>query len=131
MPDDNENVWYGKLNHWDPGEKGHRWDGREGRVTLAGDAAHPMTFQRGQGLNHALTDSLKLCEAITKAWRGEVGGKGGFVGTEERAAAIDAYETEMIARAGEEVRLSAKNTAMLHDWEQVLQSPVFQKGVGK
>ncbi|KAK4197019.1 hypothetical protein QBC40DRAFT_233194 [Triangularia verruculosa] len=32
------------------------WDGRGGRVTLAGDAAHALLPARGQGLNQALAD---------------------------------------------------------------------------
>ena len=124
MPIDSESVWYGKMNHWDPSEPDHKWNTHGGRVTLAGDAAHPMTFQRGQGLNHAITDAVRLCGAITGIWHQEKG-----FATNERAAAISAYEMEMIARGGEEVRLSAKNTGMLHDWKQVMQSPVFKSGL--
>ena len=124
MPDDNQSVWYGKLNHWDPGEEGHKWSNHKGLISLAGDAAHPMTFQRGQGLNHAITDALKLCEAVTKIWRPREG-----LVTEERAGAIDEYEEEMIERGGAEVRLSYQNTVMVHDWEKVLQSPVLNQGL--
>ena len=130
MPKDNERVWYGKLNYWDPGEKGHRWDNYQGRITLAGDAAHPMTFHRGQGLNHALTDSLRLCEAIQKVWQGNNGFDDQELSTvEDRETAISSYEEEMIARGGEEVRVSAMNTAMLHDWKKVVQSPFMKRGV--
>ena len=69
MDEGNENVWYGKMNHWDPREEGHRWDNHGGRVTLAGDAAHPMTFQRGQGLNHAIADAARRCEGIVRMAR--------------------------------------------------------------
>lgn len=124
MPDDSDSVWYGKLNHWDPSEPGHKWDNNGGRVTLAGDSAHPMTFQRGQGLNHAITDAVKLCGAISGIWHHERGCEIG-----QRANAVGLYEAEMVARSGEEVRLSAKNTGMLHDWEQVMQSPVFKSGL--
>jgi hypothetical protein len=44
-------------------------------------------------------------------------------------AAITAYEEEMKARGGDEVRLSEINTRMLHDWAQVLESPVFKAGL--
>ena len=126
MPEDSEAVWYGKLNHWDPSDPDHEWDNHGGRVTLAGDSAHPMTFQRGQGLNHAITDAVKLCDAIKGVWyQDEV------IMNEERAAAINAYETEVKERGGEEVRLSARNTGMLHDWEKVLQSPVFKSGLNQ
>lgn len=44
-------------------------------------------------------------------------------------AAVDAYEVELKARGGEEVRLSETNTRMLHDWARVLESPVFKIGM--
>ena len=87
-----------KLNYWDPALPEHKCDNRGGLITLAGDAAHPMTFQRGQGLNHAVTDSVKLCKAIVDCWHSSEGFQS------ERAAAIDGYEKEMIARASERAR---------------------------
>lgn len=124
MPDDSTTIWNGKLQHWDPLEEGHRWDHHGGRITLAGDAAHPMTFQRGQGLNHAVKDAFTLAAAITKARR-----PGGGFDPIEREACITSYEEEMIQRGGEEVRLGEMNTKMLHDWEKVLQSPAIMKGL--
>lgn len=38
-------VWWAPLTQWDPSEAAHRWSNGGGRVTLAGDAAHPMTFR--------------------------------------------------------------------------------------
>lgn len=38
-------VWYAPLTQWDPSLTEHRWNNSGGRVTLAGDAAHPMTFR--------------------------------------------------------------------------------------
>lgn len=73
MGDDGRNTWYGKLNHWDPGAEGHQWDNRGGRVTLVGDAAHSMTFQRGQDLNHAITGAVALRDRNVGAWKVEVG----------------------------------------------------------
>ena len=125
MSDDTTSAYYGKLNHWDPALPEHKWDNRGGLITLAGDAAHPMTFQRGQGLNHAVADSVKLCKAIVDCWHS---GDGLLSG---RAAAIEGYEKEMIVRASEEVRLGETNSKMLHDWEQVQQSPGLKKGVRK
>ncbi|KAG6366682.1 hypothetical protein INS49_000861 [Diaporthe citri] len=40
------------------------WDSRGGCVTLAGDAAHSMVPQRGQGLNNAMKDAANLADAI-------------------------------------------------------------------
>lgn len=78
-----------------------------------------MTYQRGQGLNHSVTDAAKLFEAI-KQW---------MTNESPQAAAISSYEEEMIARAGGEVRLSTTNTEMLQNWQKVLQSPVLTSGM--
>jgi hypothetical protein len=48
-----------------------------------------------------------------------------------RQAAIDTYEREMIERTGNEVRLSAQNSRMVHIWEEALQSPLVAKGFSK
>lgn len=122
MPDDSP-VWYGKLRQWDPSEPEHKWDNHDGCVTLAGDAAHPMTFQRGQGLNHAIKDSFQLCKGIEKFWN-----SGNFT-SEQRATAITEYEDEMIPRGGEEVRLSEANSIAMHNWDKVMQSPSIKKGM--
>lgn len=42
---DDQPVWYSPLTQWDPSLPQHQWDNHDGRVTLAGDAAHPMTFR--------------------------------------------------------------------------------------
>ncbi|KAL4919273.1 hypothetical protein BDW62DRAFT_217114 [Aspergillus aurantiobrunneus] len=119
LDDDQAEVWYNPLTDFDPSTESHRWNNHNCRVTLAGDAAHPMTYQRGQGLNHAVTDAGKLFGAIQE-----------FVsGRKTRAEAVGAYEEEMIARGGEEVRMSATNTEMVHDWQKVLQSPVIRNGL--
>ncbi|EUC31171.1 hypothetical protein COCCADRAFT_6895 [Bipolaris zeicola 26-R-13] len=118
-PDDTP-VWYLGLTEWDPSLHAHRWDNHNGRVTMVGDAVHPMTYQRGQGLNHSVTDAGKLCDAITRIHAGQ-----------DRKAAITAYEDEVIKRGGAEVRDCTANTVMLHDWERVRQSPLFTKGLNK
>ncbi|KAF2401057.1 FAD/NAD(P)-binding domain-containing protein [Trichodelitschia bisporula] len=111
VPDDKK-VSVNNLSIWDPVP----WD--DNRVTLVGDAAHPMTFQRGQGLNHGIADADVLVREIVAARDGEK--------TVEEALA--AYQAEMVPRAGEEVRLSMLNTEMLHDWERAINSPLLQKG---
>lgn len=82
-----------------------------------------MTFQRGQGLNHAIMDSFLLCKGIESFWNS------GDFSLEQRAAAITDYENEMIPRGGEEVRLSEANSIAMHDWEKVMQSPSVKKGL--
>ena len=38
----------------------------DGRVTLIGDAAHPMTPFRAQGANQALSDAVLLADALVE-----------------------------------------------------------------
>ncbi|KAA8563643.1 hypothetical protein EYC84_011666 [Monilinia fructicola] len=116
LPED-QPVWHFGLAVWDPREENHKWDNRNGRVTLAGDAAHPMTYQRGQGFNHSIADAGKLVESLKT-----------YV---QQSSAISNYEEEMTTRAGEEVNLSVINTTMLHDWSKVIESPVFKKALTK
>lgn len=120
LPDDMP-VWYMSMTDWDPGEKEHEWDNHGGLVTLAGDAAHTMTYQRGQGLNHSISDAGRLVATIQNI----------LDGTQTQEDAVADYEKEMIARSGEEVRTSSKNTLMLHDWEKAIQSPLVTKGMRK
>ncbi|OAL44076.1 hypothetical protein IQ07DRAFT_592531 [Pyrenochaeta sp. DS3sAY3a] len=118
-PDDAP-VWYMGLTDWDPGREGYRWDNHNGLVTMLGDAVHPMTYQRGQGLNHSITDAGKLRDSLIKIQEGG-----------DREANITAFEDEMIQRGGTEVRDGTANTKLLHDWERVKQSPLFTKGLKK
>jgi 2-polyprenyl-6-methoxyphenol hydroxylase-like FAD-dependent oxidoreductase len=48
-----------------------RWG--EGRVTLLGDAAHPMTPNVGQGACQAIEDALALAEELPRAASIEAG----------------------------------------------------------
>lgn len=117
---DDAAVWYMGLTDWNPDLPGHRWDNHGGLVTMVGDAVHPMTYQRGQGLNHSITDAGKLRDALVEL---EQGG--------EQGALIAVFEDEMIKRGGTEVRDGTANTMLLHDWERVQQSPLFKKGLTK
>jgi hypothetical protein len=94
------------------------WDNHGGRMTLAGDAAHPMPPYRGQGLNHAICDISHLMDAITTIRSGE----------KSIEEAINEYDDEIVPRGRDEVTCSVENGKMLHDWEQVKQSPVFNQG---
>ncbi|KAK6365362.1 hypothetical protein LTS17_011334 [Exophiala oligosperma] len=107
-------IYSNNLSYWIP----RPWDTRRGRFLLAGDAAHPMTFQRGQGLNHGIADARSL---VLK-YKDALEGKTSF----EEAA--EAYQAELVDRAGEEVRLSKENTEMLHDWDRMANSPIMQRG---
>ncbi|THC96717.1 hypothetical protein EYZ11_003823 [Aspergillus tanneri] len=90
------------------------WDNREGRITLVGDAAHPMP----PCLNHCICDVSHLLDGIKKVASGE----------STLAKEIIAYEEEMVPRGRDEVTCSIENGYMLHDWEKVRESPVFKQG---
>ncbi|KAL2016598.1 hypothetical protein VTK56DRAFT_3255 [Thermocarpiscus australiensis] len=112
-------AWYGRtMTSWPT----RPWDGRGGRVTLAGDAAHPMTFHRGQGLGNAIADVAEL-QTRLRAMRAHT--------REELARAVGEYEKEVWARGSEVVMQNMENTLALHDWERITQSAMFVKGVTK
>ncbi|KAK4225932.1 hypothetical protein QBC38DRAFT_510730 [Podospora fimiseda] len=105
-------AWHARLSYWPT----QPWDNHSSLITLAGDAAHPMTFHRGQGLGNAITDAaefqtcllssnLNLKEAVTK------------------------YEKEMWQRGLEAVKVNLENTVSIHDWEKLLQSPFYRAGI--
>ncbi|MCJ1342654.1 hypothetical protein MMC31_000841 [Peltigera leucophlebia] len=110
-------VSFSRLTYWEP----IPWDNHGGRISLAGDAAHPMTFHRGQGANHAIADVSGYIDAIERVRSSE----------SSLQDAVKMYEEEMIPRSGEEVRLSLLNTKMTHSWKDFMQSPVVQKGIAR
>ncbi|MGJ8694156.1 MAG: FAD-dependent oxidoreductase [Thalassotalea sp.] len=80
------------------------------KVTLIGDAAHPMSPFKGQGANQALLDALSLARSISigcrpmSQWR--VAGV--------RASALTEFEAEMLARSASKVKGSAEAAQFLH-----------------
>ena len=59
-----------------------------------------MDVERGQGLNHCIADVATLIDAIDPE-------------APDLEEAIAKYQEEMLPRAGDEVKLSVKNTTML------------------
>lgn len=77
-----------------------RWSA--GRVTLLGDAAHPMLPFLAQGANQAVEDALSLAVCLTGADTATV------------PAALRRYEALRIPRAGAVQRGSRGSTRMMH-----------------
>jgi 2-polyprenyl-6-methoxyphenol hydroxylase-like FAD-dependent oxidoreductase len=94
------------------------WDNRGGRMTLCGDAAHPMTPHRGQGLNNALQDSANFVAAMQKVRDGQ--------GLKE---VVDEYDKEVLERGTAEMGVSLKQTLFIHNWETVMESPMVKMGM--
>ncbi|KAL9120923.1 MAG: hypothetical protein Q9187_002520 [Circinaria calcarea] len=79
-----------------------------GRVTLLGDAVHPMTFFRGEGANHAMQDGLNLARAISQAAANSEGmGAGARLDVPKT---LKLYEEEMLERSKAAV-LSSREAA--------------------
>lgn len=113
------------------------WDNHNGRITLAGDAAHPMpprkfvlnrkqvlrlicSRDRGQGLNNAMQDASNLVDALTdRAARADL------------KKAIDAYEAEMRERASKEVHISKEQATKVSDWKTLMDTPMVRMGMKK
>ncbi|KAF1363174.1 FAD/NAD(P)-binding domain-containing protein [Lizonia empirigonia] len=94
------------------------WDNRGGRVTLCGDAAHAMTFHRGQGANNAFFSAHSLVEAL----------KSVNSGTATLEDAINDYDKSIWERGANEVQISKSQSFFTHDWENFINSPVMTLG---
>jgi 2-polyprenyl-6-methoxyphenol hydroxylase-like FAD-dependent oxidoreductase len=77
-----------------------RWS--DARVTLLGDAAHPMTFDAGQGAMQAIEDGVALARALRRD--GDI------------PTALRAYESPRIERTSELVRM-AYLIGKVFDWD--------------
>jgi hypothetical protein len=139
VPDGTE-IKPDKLKVWVPCP----WDNHGGRVTIAGDAAHSMTFRefsnsrhglftrglqftnqasdRGQGGNNALKDSERFVNACLAIQKGELPMK----------EAIDKYDEDVYTRGKTEVEMSTMQTHVTHDHANFLnpdKSPVVKHGI--
>jgi salicylate hydroxylase len=92
---DSVNQW--ALHDRDPLE---RWSGD--RVTLVGDAAHPMLPFAAQGANQAVEDAFVLAECLREA------------GPDDVPAALQRYESLRLPRTSDVQRYSRANTRNFH-----------------
>jgi len=93
-------------------------DWGEGRVTFAGDAAHPMTFNMGQGACQGIEDAVVLARHLSTA--------------SDVPAALRAYESERRKRADKFTEMSSRVSKMslMDGWRSSLRN-LLLKGVGK
>jgi len=80
------------------------------KVTLIGDAAHPMSPFKGQGANQALLDALALAREITKGCRPLSQWKEAGI----RKSVLTAFEAEILERSATKVKGSAEAAQFLH-----------------
>jgi len=83
---------------------------KSGKITLIGDAAHPMSPFKGQGANQALLDALALARGITKGCKPLSQWK--KVGIRE--SVLNDFESEMLKRSATKVKDSADAAQFLH-----------------
>ena len=81
-----------------------------GKVTLIGDAAHPMSPFKGQGANQALLDALALARGISKGCRPLSHWRDAGV----RQIVLTEFESEMLERNASKVKDSAEAAQFLH-----------------
>ncbi|KAK3986103.1 hypothetical protein QBC44DRAFT_311584 [Cladorrhinum sp. PSN332] len=108
-------VWHSSLTYWPT----KPWDNLNGKITLAGDAAHPMTFHRGQGLGNAITDAAEFQKCLSSSNNNNL------------VEAVTKYEKELWVRGLEAVQINLENTIAIHNWETLLQSPIYKSGLKK
>jgi 2-polyprenyl-6-methoxyphenol hydroxylase-like FAD-dependent oxidoreductase len=83
---------------------------KEAKVTLIGDAAHPMSPFKGQGANQALLDALALARGISVGCRPLSQWQEAGV----RKRVLTEFESEMLARSASKVKDSADAAQFLH-----------------
>lgn len=73
-------------------------------------------------MNNAITDAADFFQHL-RAMKAQT--------PEELAAAVRRYEVELWPRGNEAVLASHENTIAVHDWNTMLQSPLFTSGLAR
>lgn len=94
-----------------------KWDNHDGRITIAGDAVHPISLFRGQGLNNTFEDAFHYVEAIQSYVKAEKSLKD----------TIEEYDKETLERGKKEVEISNLQIYGTHHWDTLMQSPLVNK----
>ncbi|KAG6038656.1 hypothetical protein E4U41_003972 [Claviceps citrina] len=116
----NSSVYINEMKYWIPTP----WDNLGGRVTLAGDAAHPMLIYRGQGFQHSITDVGNYVETLTRLG---LAGDGDAL----RAKALMDYDAEMIGRGSKAVQQSLEEAEKALDPDKVKDMLMVTRGHAK
>ncbi|CAK7268754.1 hypothetical protein SEPCBS119000_003224 [Sporothrix epigloea] len=122
-PDDSV-CYIDEMKYWVPVPFGGPEATQDGRVTVVGDAAHPMLVYRGQGFQHAIVDAdnyVKALVAIRDAnWDVDV-----------RRREMAAYNAEIVERGAKAVTQSVQEAALSFDVEKVSTMLMARQGHGR
>jgi 2-polyprenyl-6-methoxyphenol hydroxylase-like FAD-dependent oxidoreductase len=97
------------------------WPTWNGKVTLAGDAAHPMMPFRAQGLNNALQDAHSYVVGLISVVESQ----------KTLSEVVTEYSHESLRRGAAEIKLSSAWGPTLHDWNTLVNTPMMKQGYGK
>eukprot|EP00041_Stephanoeca_diplocostata_P007921 m.113698 g.113698 ORF g.113698 m.113698 type:complete len:509 (+) comp17095_c0_seq3:416-1942(+) len=108
-----EDIWANPLYDRDP-MPSSRKGSVPSRVTVVGDAAHPMSMFKGQGANTALWSACRLAHCLA---------------TLPIAPALRQYEREMLHRSSPRVLASRESARVLHSMEAINTAPSGAYGI--
>ncbi|KAI8063775.1 hypothetical protein BC940DRAFT_335697 [Gongronella butleri] len=89
----------------------------DGRVTVIGDACHPMTMYRGEGGNHAVMDAVLLANALAEAKKKQA----------PLTDAIQPFLSETIPRGVEAVEQSSEAARLMHRDPEAMINAILQR----
>lgn len=121
IPDDADFA-YQEIGCWVP----EQYDTREGRIVLAGDAAHSMPPHRGQGLNQALQDAYDLVQVLKQVKEAGVG-----TGSKVQSELIQEVAGEIVRRGANEVQMSMQSASMSMSIDSVKESAFYKHSTRK
>ncbi|KFY64911.1 hypothetical protein V496_02941 [Pseudogymnoascus sp. VKM F-4515 (FW-2607)] len=113
-------VSINEMKYWVPTP----WNNYGGRVTLAGDAAHPMLIYRGQGFQHSITDVDNYVNALIQL-------RSSSSDAASREMIFGAYDIEMIERGATAVQQSLIEAENSLDLEKVKKMLMMRQGHSK